>query len=142
MTKKIIFLFLIVFVSLVSFFTKAAAPYNLKHNLKVEKSFEITREDFYELEVYLTAYSSSIDETDDDPFITSLGTYVREGVVATNLLPFKTKIIIPELFGDKVFVVEDRMHKRLKNVIDIWMPSKEKALEFGIVKTKVKVLVD
>lgn len=142
MKKKIVFLVLVAFISLFSFLTKAAAPFVLKEDLKKEQFFEIKRNDFYEFEVYLTAYSSNFDETDDDPFITALGTYVRDGVVATNLLPFKTKIVIPELFGDKIFVVEDRMHKRLKNVIDIWMPSKEKALEFGIVKAKVRVLID
>ena len=69
----------------------------------------------------VTAYSSSPDETDNTPFITASGKTVRDGVVATNVLPFGTKIKIPSLFGDKIFTVEDRMHRRMKNVMDIWM---------------------
>ena len=38
--------------------------------------------------VWLTAYSSSVDETDDTPFITASGKHVRDGIVATNFLPF------------------------------------------------------
>ena len=79
----------------------------------------------------ITAYSSSPDETDSTPFITAMGTEVHDGIVATNILPFGTKIQIPSLFGDKIFTVEDRMNRRMKDVMDIWMPSKEKALRFG-----------
>jgi len=90
--------------------------------------------------VWVTAYSSSPDETDDTPFITALGTQVRDGIVATNLLPFGTKLKIPALFGEKVFVVEDRMHRRKKNIIDIWMPSKAEALRFGASYTDVVIV--
>lgn len=90
--------------------------------------------------VWVTAYSSSPDETDDTPFTTASGSTVRDGIVATNLLPFGTKIKIPEYFGDKVFVVEDRMHSRKVNVVDIWMPSKAKALRFGASRTEIHIL--
>jgi 3D (Asp-Asp-Asp) domain-containing protein len=79
----------------------------------------------------ITAYSSSPDETDSTPYITAMGTEVHDGIVATNILPFGTKIEIPSLFGDKIFTVEDRMNRRMKDVMDIWMPSKSKALRFG-----------
>lgn len=90
--------------------------------------------------VWITAYSSSFDETDDTPYITAYGTPTRDGIVATNLLPFKTKIKIPEIFGDKIFTVEDRMHERKTNFVDIWMPSKEQALKFGIHYSKILIL--
>ena len=70
--------------------------------------------------VRATAYSSTVDQTDDSPFITASNTYVRDGIVAANFLPFKTKIMIPELFGNKVFTVEDRMHRRFSDRVDIW----------------------
>src|SRR6056297_1393369 len=70
-------------------------------------------------EVWLTAYSSSPDETDSTPFITASGERVREGIVATNFLPLNSTIQIPELFGDKIFVVKDRMHHRKTNFVDI-----------------------
>ena len=90
--------------------------------------------------VWITAYSSTPDETDDTPFITASGTQVRDGIVATNLLPFGTKIKIPALFGNKVFTVEDRMHARKRNVVDVWMSSKEHALQFGSSYTEIAVL--
>lgn len=88
----------------------------------------------------VTAYSSTPEETDDTPFITASGMHVRDGIVATNQLPFGTNIRIPEHFGDKIFVVQDRMHRRKKNNIDVWMSSKEKALRFGITAADVIIL--
>jgi 3D (Asp-Asp-Asp) domain-containing protein len=80
----------------------------------------------------VTGYSSSYDETDDDPWTTAYNTPVRDGIVASNILPFGTKIKIPEIFGDKVFIVEDKMNPRYGENLDIWFPTKEEALSFGI----------
>src|SRR5882724_9437368 len=52
------------------------------------------------LTVWVTAYTSVPEETDDTPFITAMGTKTRDGIVATNMLPFGTKVKIPALFGD------------------------------------------
>lgn len=90
--------------------------------------------------VWATAYSSTPEETDDTPFITASMTEVRDGIVAANFLPFGTKILIPGVFGDKIFTVEDRMHERKANFIDIWMPTKEKAQEFGITYAEIVIL--
>lgn len=92
------------------------------------------------IEVIITGYSSTPWETDEDPYITASGKYVHEGIVAANFLPFGTKIIIPELYGNKIFVVEDRMHHRYWYNIDIWFPSHEEALEFGAKKSYIKVI--
>ena len=92
------------------------------------------------LDMWITAYSSSEDETDSTPNTTAIGTPTRDGVVATNMLPIGTLVRIPEHFGDKVFVVEDRMHPRKRWVLDIWMPSKVEAKEFGSYLTKVEVI--
>jgi 3D (Asp-Asp-Asp) domain-containing protein len=94
------------------------------------------------LTMRVTAYSSSPDETDDTPFITASGIKVRDGIVATNVLPFGTKIKLPSLFGDKIFTVEDRMSRRLKNTIDIWMSTKQKALRFGVAQAKVVIVTN
>lgn len=88
-------------------------------------------------EVFITAYSSTPDETDSTPNITASNKPAREGIIAANFLPFGTKVKIPSVFGDKIFIVEDRMHKRKKNFVDIWMPSKEDALKFGIIQTEI-----
>ncbi|MDP3974863.1 MAG: hypothetical protein Q8P88_01055 [Candidatus Jorgensenbacteria bacterium] len=91
-------------------------------------------------EVWVTAYSSTPEETDNTPFITARNTEVRDGIVAANFLPFGTKLRIPEHFGDKVFTVEDRMHRRKTNFVDIWMPTKEEAKQFGISYTSIVIL--
>lgn len=80
----------------------------------------------------LTAYSSAASECDDSPFVTADGTRVRDGIVAANALEFGTRIRIPELFGDKVFEVRDRMNKRYRNRMDIWMESAADGRKFGI----------
>jgi len=91
--------------------------------------------------VVVTAYSSTPMETDEDPYITAAGTWVRDGIVANNFLPFGTKIRIPELYGEKVFVVEDRMNWKKGNYhIDIWFASYWDAKEFGVKKTYVEIL--
>lgn len=93
--------------------------------------------------VVVTAYSSSVWETAGDPFITASGTRVRDGVAANNLLAFGTKIRLPAIFGEKVFVIEDRMHsKKGKYHVDIWFSSREEALKFGAHLTDMEVLAD
>jgi len=92
------------------------------------------------MEVWVTAYSSTPDQTDDSPFITAANTPVRHGVIAANFLPFGTEIKIPEIFGEEVFTVEDRMHRRKKGFIDIWMPTRKDALKFGIQRAEIVIL--
>lgn len=91
-------------------------------------------------ETFVTAYSSSADETDSTPFITASGEYVRDGIVAANFLPLGTKIKIPEYFGDKIFTVKDRMARKHGEKVDIWFPSKELAKAFGKRKLQVQVI--
>lgn len=90
--------------------------------------------------VIVTGYSSTPWQTDSTPFITAAGTKVKEGIVATNFLPFGTKIRIPEIYGDKIFVVEDRMHPRNNYFVDIWFPSYWQAKNFGVRKTVIEIL--
>ena len=92
------------------------------------------------VDVFVTAYSSRVEETDSTPFITASGSNVRTGVVAANWLPFGTKIRIPELFGEKIFTVEDRMHRRNADKMDVWFPTTEEALRFGTQVTRVEIL--
>lgn len=91
-------------------------------------------------EVWVTAYSSTPDQTDSTPFTTASGNKVRNGIVACNFLRFGTKVQIPELFGEEIFVVDDRMHRRKTNFVDVWMPTREEALKFGITRTHIVVL--
>ncbi len=85
----------------------------------------------------ITAYSSTFDQTDDNPLITASSQKVRQGIIANNCQSFGTKIKI----NNQIYEVQDRMNKRYNcNVFDIWMPTKEKAKEWGIKKLQIEIL--
>ena len=90
-------------------------------------------------EIFATiyAYSSEVEQTDSDPFTMASGNRVYDGAIANNCLEFGTKVIIYGL----EYTVEDRMNKRYGScdIFDIWMPTKEQAIEWGKVGTKVKI---
>ena len=93
------------------------------------------------IKVVVTAYSSTPDQTDDTPDITASGKHVADGIIANNMLPFGTKIKIPKLYGNKIFVVQDRMNKRMSNYkIDIWMPDRASAINFGVKTVDIEIL--
>jgi len=89
--------------------------------------------------VKITAYSSTPDQTDDSPFIMANGKHVHDGAVATNFLPLGTHVRIPELYGDKVFTVEDRMAKRFSDRMDIWMETRAEAKSFGLKHATIEI---
>lgn len=88
----------------------------------------------------VTAYSSTVDQCDDTPFITANGTHVRDGIVAANWLKFGTRVRIPEMYGDKVFIVTDRMNTRFSDRLDIWMAERPDAVKFGMRRLTIEVL--
>ncbi|MDX1535397.1 MAG: hypothetical protein R3346_01415 [Candidatus Spechtbacterales bacterium] len=90
--------------------------------------------------VPISAYSSTHDQTDATPFTTASGTRVRDGIVAANFLPIGTKIRIPDYYGNKVFVVEDRMNARYWKKVDIWMPTRGEALQWGVRYATIEVI--
>lgn len=81
--------------------------------------------------VTASAYNSVPWQTDSTPFTTASGTTVRHGVIAANFLPIGTMITIPDVYGDQIFIVEDRMNPRYRNNIDIWMEDIGDARKFG-----------
>lgn len=87
----------------------------------------------------MLGYSSEKKQTDHDPFSTASGTRPKWGTVATNQFPLWTRLKIQGM-GEKIFTVEDRMHKRYNNVVDIWFPSKDQARKFGARNLKYSVL--
>ncbi|MFH1162433.1 MAG: 3D domain-containing protein [Candidatus Jorgensenbacteria bacterium] len=109
--------------------------------VRVAEASELRAETPKTYEVWVTAYSSSPDETDSTPSVTAMNTETHDGIVAANFLPLGSKIRIPALFGDKVFLVEDRMHRRKIDFVDVWMPTKEGATTFGITRTTIEVLL-
>lgn len=87
----------------------------------------------------VSAYTSSVDETDDEPFITASGARTDHGVVACpSRYDFGTRV---EIAG-QVYTCLDRMNARYRerDVFDIWMPEKALAYEWGRQTIEVKVL--
>lgn len=146
------------FIVLALFF-ELVAPYSANAKLKALPAVEIEvnllsngpkgickldKEDYEivkKVRMIITAYNSVPEQTDDTPFITASGKRVADGIIANNLLPFGTKVRMPQLFGGKIFIVEDRMHSRKgKYMADIWMPEYEQAKQFGAKLTEIEVL--
>jgi 3D (Asp-Asp-Asp) domain-containing protein len=98
------------------------------------------------VKIWITAYNSLPEQTDSDPCTTASGLNVckrnTEDVIATNYqyLPFGTKVRFPELYGDKIFTVEDRMHQKYYNHADIWLKNKGDAKKFGRKYTVMEIL--
>ncbi|NQV90645.1 3D domain-containing protein [Candidatus Uhrbacteria bacterium] len=93
--------------------------------------------------ISMTAYTSEVGQTDDTPCITASGLDVCErnieNVVAANFLPIGTRVKIPELYGDRVFYVEDRMNARYNYKMDIWMKDLADAKQFGLKYVTIEV---
>lgn len=119
------------------------------------------RDPAYTQWVVATAYSSDPWQTDSTPCFPAMdfdlcAHYEQTGLentIAANFLPLGTQVRLPELYGDKVFVVRDRMNARYNgtNRIDIWVGSKTpvnqdiidnakaKAIAFGVKQIKMEV---
>jgi len=93
----------------------------------------------FHLPVTVTGYSSTVDQTDDSPFITAMNTPVRPGILAlsrdllrefTPGAPFRFGDVV-ELEGVGLFQVEDTMNPRYMKRVDIWFGSREAARQWG-----------
>lgn len=90
--------------------------------------------------VLVTAFTSDPRETDSTPFTTANGTRVHDGTIAANFLKLGTRVRIPDQFGEKIFIVEDRMNPRYDRRIDIWMSRKADAYTWGIRRVRIEIL--
>ena len=96
--------------------------------------------------VVTSAYSSTPNQTDASPFTTAKGEHVYWCGVAANIvdtsgrnIPFGTKLMIPDLFGDQIFTINDRMNRRYKNNLDVWFPNTADAMGFG--RKTIKIVI-
>jgi 3D (Asp-Asp-Asp) domain-containing protein len=99
----------------------------------------------YTINTTITAYNSEVGQCDANPCITANGfnvcKHAKEDTIAMNGIKMGTKVRFPDLFGNKVFVVRDRMNARYgSNRADVWMISKADAKKFGVKSTKMEVL--
>lgn len=92
------------------------------------------------MRVVATAYSSTVGQTDSTPFISASGDHVFDGMIAANFLKFGTKVRLPDLYGEKQFVVLDRMNQRFSQRIDVWMDSYSKAKNFGVRHVRIEII--
>ncbi|MDD4901600.1 MAG: hypothetical protein PHE24_00480 [Patescibacteria group bacterium] len=120
-------------------FDGSAHPQNghLPQNKGLEAKYSVT--------AVLTAYNSEIGQTDNTPCITASGfdlcKHGQEDIVAINGVKMGTKVRFPDLFGDRVFVVRDRMNSRYDSSrVDVWMLSRADAKNFGVRVAKMEFL--
>ncbi len=85
--------------------------------------------------VTLTAYSSTVKQCDETPYVTASSQSVRIGIIAVSDdlmremgLKFGQRVLIP---GHGFFEVQDRMNPRWKRTVDIWVADRQAALLFG-----------
>lgn len=127
--------------------TQKIANLDQKPSDKPETSIKLAMADNDEqqpdrvLDAVITAYTSTPGQTDDSPFIAASGKRVHDGMIAANGLPFGTQIKIPALYGDKIFVVEDRMNSRYGlGRMDIWLDTtRAEAMKFGVKRVQVEI---
>ena len=113
---------------------------NYINSLPENDVWDVKRYNYHEI----TAYTSEAVQCDGSPCITANGFNLCEhGIedsVAANFLAFGTKVRIPDLFGERVFVVRDRMNARYPDRVDIWFKEKTVAKKFGLKIAKIEVL--
>lgn len=101
--------------------------------------------------VVATAYSSEAAQTDSTPCIPAMwkfdlcANFAKTGIedtIAANFLPLGTEVRFPDLYGDKVFIVRDRMNSKYngKSRIDFWKSTKPSAIKFGAQRINMEVL--
>ncbi|HBU07588.1 MAG TPA: hypothetical protein DEB09_05945 [Candidatus Magasanikbacteria bacterium] len=100
------------------------------------------------IKVVATAYNSDVAQTDSTPCITANGhnlckQYEEQGfgnTIAANFLPMGTQVKFPEIYGDKIFIVRDRMNARYGyGRVDVWLPEHSEAKKFGVKRIEMEI---
>lgn len=109
-----------------------------------------------------TAYNSLPEQTNDQPFITATGARTRFGIIAvsrdllTQDIPYGSLVRIkdlgnfyngrnaghyqPLLDSQGLFIVEDTMHPRKTQQIDLWFAHLSEALNWGVRQVELEVV--
>ncbi len=92
----------------------------------------------------ITAYSSTVDQTDSTPFETACMTEPAIWTVAVSQDLYDmgwTCGKCVDIHGVGILCINDKMHHRKKNQLDVWVRSRGQAKRFGIMKNiKVNLL--
>ena len=99
--------------------------------------------------VIVTAYSSTVDQCDSTPCITAncfdlCKAYAERELadkIAANFIKFGTQVRLPDIDSNKIYIVRDRMNTKYngQNRIDVWMPTRELAQNFGVKRVKMEI---
>lgn len=111
---------------------------NTVETLKEEPKKKVEPKIREEVVAEITAYTASVDETDDTPNITASGKVVGPGMVAC---PYKYKFGTRVMILGKIYTCEDRMSRKYPDRFDIFVGSKQEAYNFGIKTLTVKILL-
>jgi 3D (Asp-Asp-Asp) domain-containing protein len=108
-----------------------------------------------------TAYNSLVEQTNDQPFITATGARTRWGIIAVSRdmlgvdLPYGSLVRLTDLgtfahgrgagayqslLDNHLFVVEDTMHPRKTQQIDVWFEEYADAVRWGVRRLQVDVV--
>ncbi len=127
------------FSAIKDFFTQEDATFPVSEDRKPARTIWVT----------VTAYSSTVDQCDSTPCITANGFDLCEAyaeheaidTIAANFLKFGAQVRLPDISGEKILVVRDRRNARYngQNRIDVWLPTREMAQEFGVKRVKMEV---
>lgn len=114
------------------------------------------------LEVRATGYNSMASQTDGNPHVTATGTRTRFGVLAVSRdlldqdVPYGSLVRLRDLGSfyegrnagrfqtildsQDLFVVEDTMHARKSNQVDVWFSDYASAVNWGVRRVQVEVV--
>jgi len=108
-----------------------------------------------------TAYNSLTSQTDSTPFITATGAKTRFGIVAVSRdmlvdsLPYGSLVRLKDLghyktgrtagkyndlLAEETFIVEDTMHARKRQQMDVWFPTYSQAKTWGVRQLEIEVV--
>ena len=108
-----------------------------------------------------TGYNSLESQTDDTPFTTAIGSQTRPGIVAISRdllggsIPYGSLVRLKDLGGyyggghgkfqekldaQGLFIVEDTLHARKEQQVDVWFESYTEALQWGVRKVEVELV--
>lgn len=109
-----------------------------------------------------TGYNSQVNQTDSTPFITATGARTRFGIVAVSRdllgadLPYGSLVRLRDLGSyytgrgagmfqslldqQGLFIVEDTMHARKTQQLDVWFPEYSTAINWGVRRIEVELV--
>ena len=108
-----------------------------------------------------TGYNSLESQTDDTPFTTATGTQTRPGIVAISRdllggsVPYGSLVRLKDLGGyhgggygkfqetldaQGLFIVEDTLHQRKTQQVDVWFETYSEALAWGVRKVELELV--